>query len=323
MASPNSSWTEIITTTIQNRSKKLADNVSDNTAILQRLKEKGRIRTVSGGNVIAQELEYAENSTFLWYDGYEQLNIQVSDVISAAEFAWKQAAVAVTISGKEQLINSGKEKMIDLLRARIGNAEKTMVNTIATSMYSDGTGTSSKEIGGLQLLVADTNTNTVGGISGTDYSWWRNVVEDFSVDGSTASSTTIQRHMNDLYLQLVRNNEAPDLILADNNYYGFYLASLQTIQRITNDKMASAGFQNLKYMGADVVLDGGRGGNCPANHMYMLNTDYIFYRPHADRNMVPLDPDRFSTNQDATVKLIGWMGNMTVSNRFMQGVLIA
>jgi len=322
MASPNSSWTEIITTTLQNRSKKLADNVSDNTAILQRLKSKGRIRTVSGGNVIAQELEYAENGTFIWYDGYENLSIAPSDVISAAEFAWKQAAVAVTISGKEQLINSGKEKMIDLLRARIGNAEKTMVNTIATSMYSDGTGTSSKEIGGLQLLVADTNTNTVGGISGTTYSWWRNVVEDFSVDGSTASSTTIQAHMNDLYLQLVRNNEAPDLILTDNIYYGFYLASLQSIQRITNDKMASAGFQNLKYMGADVVLDGGRGGNCPASHMYMLNTDYLFYRPHSDRNMVPLDPDRFSTNQDALVKLIGWMGNMTVSNRFMQGVLI-
>src|SRR3990167_3919028 len=322
MASPNSSWTEIITTTLQNRSKKLADNVSDNTAILQRLKSKGRIRTVSGGNVISQELEYAENGTFIWYDGYENLSIAPSDVISAAEFAWKQAAVAVTISGKEQLINSGKEKMIDLLRARIGNAEKTMVNTIATSMYSDGTGTSSKEIGGLQLLVADTNTNTVGGISGTTYSWWRNVVEDFSVDGSTASSTTIQAHMNDLYLQLVRNNEAPDLILTDNIYYGFYLASLQSIQRITNDKMASAGFQNLKYMGADVVLDGGRGGNCPASHMYMLNTDYLFYRPHSDRNMVPLDPDRFSTNQDALVKLIGWMGNMTVSNRFMQGVLI-
>ena len=76
-------------------------------------------------------------------------------------------------------------------------------------------------------------------------------------------------------------------------------------------------------MGADVVLDGGRGGNCPANHMYMLNTDYIYYRPHEDRNMVPLDPDRYSVNQDATVKLIGWAGNMTMANRFMQGVIKA
>jgi hypothetical protein len=322
MASPNSSWSEIITTTIQSRSRKLADNVSENTAILQRLKQKGRIKTVSGGNVIAQELEYAENGTFTWYSGYEPLSIQVSDVISAAEFAWKQAAVAVTISGLEMLQNSGKEKMIDLLSSRIKNAEKTMVNTIATAMYSDGTGSGSKEIGGLQHLVSnDSTTGTVGGIARGTYSFWRNVVHDVSNAGSTASTTTIQDHMNRIYVQLVRNNEAPDLILADNNYYRFYLGSLQTIQRITNDKMASAGFINLKYMNADVVLDGGKGGNCPANTMYFLNTDYIHFRPHADRNMVPLDPDRFSTNQDALVKLIGFAGNMTASNCSLQGVL--
>ncbi len=322
MASPNSTWTEILTTTIHNRQRKLADNVSDNTAILQRLKEKGRIKTVSGGVSILQELEYAENGTFTWYSGYEPLSIQVSDIASAAEFAYKQAAVAVTISGLEMLQNSGKEQMINLLSSRIRNAEKTMVNTIATAMYADGTGSGSKEIGGLQHLVADdSTTGTVGGISRVTYSFWRNVVQDVSNSGSTASSTTIQDHMNRLYVQLVRNNEGPDLILADNNYYRHYLGSLQTIQRITNDKMAQAGFINLKYMNADVVLDGGKGGNCPANHMYFLNTDYIHYRPHADRNMVALDPDRFSTNQDALVKLIGWAGNMTLSNGSLQGVL--
>jgi hypothetical protein len=57
--------------------------------------------------------------------------------------------------------------------------------------------------------------------------------------------------------------------------------------------------------------------------MYFLNTNYIHYRPHRDRNMVPLDPDRFSVNQDAMVKLIGWAGNMTLSNARLQGVLRA
>lgn len=61
MASPNLS--EIVTTTIQNRRKKLADNVTNSNAILTRLKERGRIKTVSGGDKILQELEYAENGT--------------------------------------------------------------------------------------------------------------------------------------------------------------------------------------------------------------------------------------------------------------------
>ena len=323
MASPNSTWTEALTASLNSRTKKLADNVSNNVAILQRFKEKGRIRTFDGGVTILQELEYTENVNFTWYSGYETLPIAAAEIMTAAEYNIKQAAASVVISGLEQLQNAGEEKMISLISSRISNAEKTMRNQIATGLYSDGTSNSSKIIGGLQLIVADTNTNTVGGISGTTYSWWKNVVYDLSSVGSTASTTNVQTHMNATYVQLCRNNEAPDLILTDNIYYKAYLGSLQTIQRITNDKMAQAGFQNLKYMGADVVLDGGRGGNCPASHMYFLNSDYLYYRPHAERNMVPLDPDRFSTNQDALVKIIGWAGNLTCANRFMQGVMKA
>lgn len=323
MASPNTSWSDIITTTIQSRTRKLADIMTDNNAILMRMKERKRIKTFSGGNVIAQEIEYADNSTVMYYSGYETLSLAAQELFSAAEFNIKQIAAAVTISGLEQLQNSGKEKMIDLISARVRNAEKSLANTISAGLYADGTGSSSKEIGGLQHIVADTNTNTVGGISGSTYSWWRNLSYDLSSIGSTASTTNIQTHMNATYVQLVRGNDGPDLIIADNNYYRHYLGSLQTIQRITTDKLASAGFVSLKYMNSDVVLDGGKGGNCPANRMYFLNSDYLHYRPHADRNLVLLDPDRFSTNQDALVKLIGWSGNMTVSNRELQGVMKA
>ncbi len=323
MASPNSSWSDILTTTLNSRTKKLADNVTDNVSLYMRLKEKGRVRTISCGASILQELEYAESTNVMWYNGYEPLAINPQELFTAADFALKLAACGITISGTEMLQNTGPERQINLLRSRVGNAEKSMTNLMGAGVYSDGTAYSGKQIGGLQLLVADTNTNTVGGISGSTYDWWRNVVFDLSSLGSVASSTNIQGFMNRTYTQLVRNTDAPDLILTDNVYYTAYLGSLQTIQRVTNDKMASAGFQTLKYMGADVVLDGGRGGNCPASHMYFLNTDYIFLRPHAERNMVPLDPDRFSVNQDALVKFIGWAGNMTTSNRFLQGVLKA
>lgn len=321
MASPNASWNDILTTTLNSRTKKLADNVTNNVSLYMRLKEKGNVRTFSGGASILQELEYAESTNVMWYQGYEQLAINPQELFTAADFAIKQAACGVTISGLEMIQNSGPERQINLLRSRVGNAEKSMTNLMGAGVYSDGTGYGGKQIGGLQLLVADTPTNTVGGISGTTYSWWRNVVVDFSSLGSAISSSNIQGFMNRTYTQLVRNTDAPDLIPCDNNMYNAYLGSLQTIQRITNDKMAQAGFQSLKYMGADVVLDGGRGGNCPANHMYFLNTDYIFLRPFEGRNMVPLDPDRFSVNQDALVKFIGWAGNMTTSNRFLQGVL--
>jgi hypothetical protein len=98
--------TEIIATTLRNRSGKLADNVSNNNALLKRLSSKGNIKPLSGGRTIVQEIEYAENGTYTRYSGYETLNISPSDVITGAEFDWKQAAVAVTMSGLEMLQNA-------------------------------------------------------------------------------------------------------------------------------------------------------------------------------------------------------------------------
>lgn len=332
MASPGLS--EIVTTTLRNRTGKLADNMTKNNALLYRLKKRGTLKPVSGGRTIVQELEYAENVTYQRYSGYEVLNISPSDVFTAAEFDWKQASVAVTISGLEgDVQNTGPEAIIDLLSSRIKNAEKTANNEMWGDMYSNGTASGGKQIGGLQLLVADDpTTGTVGGISRVSWNFWRNQKFQTTSDGgSAASAANIQKFMNGLHAKLVRQTDRPDLVLADTNYYNFYLNSLQAIQRITSDEMAQAGFTSLKYMDSDVVLDGfaagaagvagtSSSGGCPTNHMYFLNTDYIHYRPHSGRNWVPLETVQ-SINQDATVRLLVWAGNMTMSNAFLQGVM--
>lgn len=325
MANPSTTMTEIVTTTLRNRSSQLADNVTKNNGLLNRLKKKGNVKTVSGGRTIVQPLEYAENGTFKRYSGYEVLNISPSDVFTGAEYNYAQAAVAVSISGLEQLQNTGREAVIDLLEGRIKNAEKTLTNNIALDCYSDGTADGGRQITGLQALVSKTpSTGTVGGIdaSTTIGTFWRNIAFSSVTDGgSAATSANIQSYMNRLYVQLVRGTDAPDLIVADNNYFRLYWESLQAIQRITNTDMGQAGFKTLEFMGADVLLDGGKGGGAPTNTMYFLNTDYIYFRPHVDRFFTPLGDDRFAVNQDAMVKLIGFAGNMTVSNRSLQGVL--
>lgn len=323
MASPNLS--EIITTTLRNRTGKLADSVSENNALLNRMKKSGSLQTAAGGRTIVQELEYAENASAGWYSGFDTVSIAPSDVFTGAEFDWKQASVAVTASGLEADVqNTGEEAIIKLVASRVKNAERTMSNLIATSLYSDGTGSSSKEIGGLQLLVPDDpTTGTAGGINRATWSFWRSVIFDASSDGGAAvTAANVQGYMNTLYNRLVRGTDHADLILADSNYYGFFENSLQLIQRITNPDMAKLGFESLKYKGADVVLDGGVGGNCPTNHFYMLNTNYIKFRPHSGRNMVPLEQVQ-AVNQDATVKLIVFAGNMTLANALLQGAMKA
>jgi len=316
---------EIVTTTLRNRTGVLADNMSRNNALLMRLNQRGKIKTFSGGRTIVQELNYANNQTFQWYSGYQTLNIAPSQTFSAAEYPIRQSAVAVSISGLEELQNSGEEAIIDLLESRIENAEDTFMNGMSQGIYGDGTVTGS--VNGLQLLIATAPTSgIVGGIDRATWTFWQTQAYGAVTNGgAAATAANIQGYMDTLWVTLVRGRDVPDLIVADNNYYSLYVQSLQAIQRIASEESGASGFASLKFYGggtsADVVLGGGYGSQETATYMYLLNTNYIFLRPHKERNFVPIGGERQSINQDAIVKLYGWAGNLTTSNSFLQGIL--
>ena len=327
MAFANSAVTDIIATTIQSRTRALADNFTNNNALVQRLDERGNVKPFSGGNVILQEIAYNDSTTanVNSYSGFELINIQQNSPISAAQFSICQYAAAVTMSGLEMLQNSGEEAFIDLMEGRIEVAEGQLLNRIGSDIYGDGTGNGGKNITGLGAAVPDTATSgTYGGISRSSFSFWQTKSYSGVTNGGAAvSAANIQAYMTALAIQLVRGSDKSDLIVADNNYWRLYLESLQAIQRISSTDEATAGFNSLKYMDADVVLDGGVGGGAGANTMYFLNTDFLYFRPASGRNFEPLGDERTSVNQDAMVKLIGFAGNLTLSNGSLQGVLTA
>lgn len=315
MTFPNVS--DIVATTIESRTKEIADNVTKNNAALARLKEKGNIKTFSGGSVIFQELSFAQNGNTGYYSGYDLLPVAAQDVLSAAQYAIKQAAAPVIISGLEMLQNSGKEQMIDLMDGRLAVAESSMYNLLAGGVYADGTGSGGKEVTGLGAAVPISPvTGVYGGIDRAVWNFWRN--QYTSAPGTNAA--TIQQSWNTAWAKQVRGMNRPDLIIVDSQTWAIYMQSLQAIQRFTGTSVGNLGFPSVKFMDADVVLDGGIGGFCPAGTAFFLCTDYIFWRPHADRNMVPLAPNkRYAINQDAEVQILAWAGNLTTSGSQFQG----
>jgi hypothetical protein len=328
MAFPNA--TDIIATTIESRSKKIADNVSKNTALLTRIKEKGGQRTFSGGSSIMEPLSFAENGNFAWYSGADLLPVAAQDVISAAQYPIKQAAVSVLVTGLDALQNSGAEQRLDLIEARVKVAETTMKNQITGGAYSDGTGYGGKQIAGLLAAVPSTVTTGVfGSIDRAIWPFWRpqsmTGVAYTSANMLAGPTAGANNGWNGMWALLTRNADRPDLIMVDNFWWNNYVNALQPNQRFLDpEKTAKFGFMSLKFMDADVVLDGGLGGFCPPKTCYFLNTNYLFFRPHKDRNMVPLNPSRkYALNQDAEVVVMGFAGNFTVSNESLQGVIVS
>ena len=321
--SANAVFTELAATTLRNHRKDIKDAVSNHNALLRRMMKKGNERIEDGGLSIVCPLDYAENSTYQRYSGYDLLNVGASDVISAAEYQWRQIAINVVASGLELRTNSGGSKLINLVKARVKNAIRTFKNNFSTDLYSDGT--LPNQINGLQALVSDAGTGTVGGIDSATWTFWKNKVQSAAapIQGGgaiTPSKDTIQSLMLPLWLQLTRGDDNTDLIICDTNYYTFYEESLTSLKRYTDDSKADGGFVSLKYKTADVIYDGGSG--IPANHMYFLDTDYLELIVHKDANLTVMEEMK-PWNQDSAVIPTLWMGNLGTTNRGRQGLVKA
>jgi len=320
MASPNSTFTELVSTTFRKHRKEIKDNISNRNALYKRIVEKGNYMKEDGGLEIVTPLDYAENSTYQRYSDWDTLNIQASDVISAAKYDWKQIAINVVASGRELRINSGESKIINLAKARIKNAKRTFANNFSEDMYS--LGTASNQIDGLQKLISDDGTGTVGGITaGATYTFWKNYFFNCSTESVTASATTIENSMMlPTWLQVDSGpDDQPDLIVMDNTYYQYFETSQVSIKRYSSSTSANAGFSTLKYKGADVLYDGNSG--IPTTSAYFINTEYLGLCVHKDADLEVMDEQR-PINQDGVVIPILWMGNMTCSNRAQQAVII-
>jgi hypothetical protein len=316
MASPNATFTEMVTSTLRKHPATIADNVSDHNALYRRLKSKGKIRKEDGGYEIVANLDYAENATYQRYSGFDTLNISASDVLSAAKYDWMQAAVHVTASGRELRMNSGDSAIFNLAKARMKNAIRTASNNMSVDIYSDGALTN--QMGGLAHIITSDGTGTVGGIVAATFEFWKN--QFFECD-TAPSKTTIKTHMNKLWLRCVRGTDKPDLIVSSHDFYSFYWESLQDLQRFASSDKAEAGFQSLKYNTADVIFDSNSNFSTTAEKMYYLNTEYLEMVVHSDADWSQLD-DKMSVNQDAVVIPLLFMGNVVCSNRSLQGLLL-
>src|SRR5688572_2937009 len=325
MATPNSSWSEVLTAALHARKKQVVHNILNHDPFLAYLRENGRVEPADGGVALVEHLSFPGNDTFQRYSGYETLSVQASEVLTTAEFAWKQAAIAIAASGLELRQTSGRAQIIDFWKSKITNAEETFANNIADDVFSAGT--TANQIGGLQLLVADDpTTGTVGGINRatSTNSWWRNKLYDISVSGSgAASAANIQGYMNALeMLVAAEGKNRGDLWVLDGVYYTFYWSSLQAIQRISSEKEAASGWETLVYYGPTgrrkVMYD----SSAPASHGYALNTKHLRFRPHSAANF-DLSEKKEAINQDAVVAHMILQANMVTNSPRFQGVLHA
>lgn len=299
-------WDQISGLTEKKFLPKLYDNVFLTSALLDRLKKKS-YKKIDGGTSIMVPLEYDDLASTGWYQGADTLSTSDNETATAAEYAWKQLYANITITRKDELMNSGEAQKIDFVKSKMKNAEKTLAQQLATGIFNAGTTTNA--IIGLQAIIG--TSNTVGGISQTSYTWWAG-----QLDSATTAFSIGALQTN--YMACTLNNESPTVIVATKANYNRLYGQLQPQQRFMDSESAKAGFSSLMYNGTPFLAD----DFAPSNNIMLINENYLHLCVHKDEDM------RFSgfqkpENQNVRLGQVFWMGALGSSNNRMHGRLSA
>lgn len=311
----------LLTTTLANYRNVLVDQIFDfypylswiNGSLGRTMNVKrgeGSIKRFASGESIVEQLMYAVNTTAKPYAGAEVIDTTLQDNLTIARYNWKQYAATIGITGLDFRSNSGKEALLNLLKAKTTNAIMSLRNVMSEDAYGDGTGNGGKDLTGLEALVSA--TSTVGGLAPGTFDWWKSVVTgsvgSFAANGLGAMRT--------LLLSLTYGNDMPDAVFTTQSIYAAYEATLQPQTRFTNTKAADGGFLNLTFHEVPIFFD----RDCTSGVMYFLNSNYLSFvvSNQADFTTSPfVEPE----NQDVRTAKILFQGNTTTSNRRMLGKL--
>lgn len=317
----NSSFDELVSTTLKNYAPRMTDNITDQNVVLWALEKQGFIEEREGGTTIVEPLMTGENATVNSFSGYDTIDTSATAGISAAEQDWKQIAATVSISGIEQFKNgagASKTQVVSLLKNKILQTEKSLMLYMNEKLLGDGTGNSSKDIVGLALAVEDGAAwSTYGGIDSNANSRWRN--RYYGTVGSWAANG--EAKLRTLFNDCTRGKDMPELILCGQAVHEAFEKELSgALHYMTSDlEMAKAGFRNFQYKGAPVVWDADMQTSY-AGYMYTLQPKYLKFVYGKGRKFA-LSEWQKPDNQDAKIAQVFVYGNLVCNNRRLQGVL--
>lgn len=324
---------ELFSTSINNYKRTLADNIFDAFPFFEVMnKEGGQLNEgpdnmgERGGLImepsaadIIEPLIYGKNTTVKSYSGYDVIDVTPPTGIANAKYPMKQVAGSLTIDRFTERQNAGPQQIINLFNAKMDQLEMSFQDAISVMFHADGSGNGSKDLLGLAALVPETTTNTVGGISGNTYTWWRNYTDD-GAKTTTAFDNLID-DMRTMYYNLVLRKQSPNFGVTTAAVYAGYEAKLlATINYNTGQsnllRNNDYGFENYKFHTVTLSFD----NDAVAGEMRFINTKYMKF--HVDSSTYfENQPFQRPYNQDARTSIVLLYGELTTSNRRMHGVL--
>ena len=305
--------------------KKFQDNLIGATPAFLKFAEKEGKVLIDGGKELTFPV-IVDDGNAGSYIGDEVLGVSRPGGLQPLTYNWRQFYSSIVIDGIEEVMNSGPEAAADLLDGRMKQGESTTANAFDVMLNGDGTGNSSKDWNGFQNLIADDpTTGTIGGLSRVTYSQIRNQTFTTAVTGFNTAQAG-RNAMTRLYVDCTKGLRSPNWGETTKAIWVLYQLSLTANERYMMDgdkKLASAGFQNILFMGDCPITFS---DNCLASHLYLMRiqkpktTGGIFLVFNRDRHF-KLGEFRKPVDQDKRVALVLSAGQLCTDAPYLNGVV--
>lgn len=330
-------WDALLTTTARNHSKAIPDAISKKRGFWFALKRAGGYEAVDSlGYDVILPVRYA-NKTSQTMGPYDEVDVTPIEGATVSRWDWAQSANSITISDKEVAQNEGDNRKINLVTLKMNQAtdgiaedfnRRTLAGNgenVSSQITTAHTENGSTFVTPLPAIVAKTPTNTVGGLSGTTYVWWKNQTAD-----ATDTSFKTQLHsLRSLRLSCEKGvGGGPDFHLVDENVYLWYEKALSADHRNPSYQKGDIPFHALAFYGEPVVWDedmpdwdgGDNALDTTKGTWVMLNMKFFKakFDPSANFDVGPFIRPH---NQLVKTALVSWRGAVCTSNRKKHGVL--
>jgi hypothetical protein len=320
--STTETWDSAWTLTMRAKRKELTDNFFDAYPTLDMFRSGGALVTDNGGKEIQQDLMYGSNSS-QYFSGYDVLNTDAVDGITAAFYPFRYAAVPITINYTEEMENRKSDSAMKLLAAKTEQSMLSLRDQINSSIYSAQTG---KAPLGFQDIIADapgTTPTTLGGVTVSSNTWWKNKTNNATADTSfkTIVNTNFYEgmvRMSTTWNDVSEGNEQPTNIFTTNSIYADYEEIFEGTgyQRLSSKDSPGVDGRLPSFRGIPVQYD----RDCGTGRIYFLNTKYLKMHMQAGMNFAKT-PFKEPANQMAKVGFIVVGLQITTNNRRRQGVI--
>ena len=127
----------LYTTTWQHMQDTIRDQIFDATPFWYWLKEKGKLKSVSGGRFLTDPLQYDKNDNVVWLKKGGTVPLNDYEFLTISQWDWKYMAASIVRFGVDDQQNRSKPKIIDFMNSKLENTRNSIIDDLETRLFAN------------------------------------------------------------------------------------------------------------------------------------------------------------------------------------------